>query len=199
MVNRIDFRGHSSKVKVTVGIIDKCGVRGDATLCVVIFIFFILMSYLFMPGFQGTMLSYCYFWNPEQLRGNYVLPRVTLYESIVPDTSDIHRFSASRDIDLFPPIAMLRQFTVAALWLTSQLAKGRNSDKQKVKVPDARLYRFIVPARLTNRFSRNNHMMFLFMLFLLTKALCRFNLVRNVSIRLAKGSRKEEWVICFNL
>ena len=26
-----------SKVKVTMGIIDKCGVRGDATLCVVIF------------------------------------------------------------------------------------------------------------------------------------------------------------------
>ena len=32
MVNPIDFGGHSSKV-----IIDKCGVRGDATLCVVIF------------------------------------------------------------------------------------------------------------------------------------------------------------------
>ena len=37
MVNPIDFGGHSSKVKVTMGIIDKCGVRGDATLCVVIF------------------------------------------------------------------------------------------------------------------------------------------------------------------
>ena len=37
MVNSIDFGGHSSKVKVTMGIIDKCGVRGDATLCVVIF------------------------------------------------------------------------------------------------------------------------------------------------------------------
>ena len=36
MVNRIDFGGHSSKV--TTGIIDKCGVRGDATLCVVIFL-----------------------------------------------------------------------------------------------------------------------------------------------------------------
>ena len=36
MVNPIDFGGHSSKVKVTMGIIDKCGVRGDATLCVVI-------------------------------------------------------------------------------------------------------------------------------------------------------------------
>ena len=37
MVNPIDFGGHSSKVKVTMFIIDKCGVRGDATLCVVIF------------------------------------------------------------------------------------------------------------------------------------------------------------------
>ena len=33
MVNPIDFGGHSSKVKVTMVIIDKCGVRGDATLC----------------------------------------------------------------------------------------------------------------------------------------------------------------------
>ena len=33
------FGGHSSKVKVTIGIIDKCGVRGDATICVVIFKF----------------------------------------------------------------------------------------------------------------------------------------------------------------
>ena len=38
MVNPIDFGGHSSKVKVTMVIIDKCGVRGDATLCVVIFV-----------------------------------------------------------------------------------------------------------------------------------------------------------------
>ena len=37
MVNPIDFEGHSSKVKVKMVIIDKCGVRGDATLCVVIF------------------------------------------------------------------------------------------------------------------------------------------------------------------
>ena len=37
MVNPIDFGVHISKVKVTMGIIDKCGVRGDATLCVVIF------------------------------------------------------------------------------------------------------------------------------------------------------------------
>ena len=39
MVNPIDFGGHSSKVKVTIVINDKCGVRGDATLCVVIFEF----------------------------------------------------------------------------------------------------------------------------------------------------------------
>ena len=38
MVNPIDFGGNSSKVKVMMGVIDKCGVRGDATLCVVIFI-----------------------------------------------------------------------------------------------------------------------------------------------------------------
>ena len=43
MVIPIDFGGHSSKVKFTMGIIDKCGVRGDATLCVVIFIFLLLL------------------------------------------------------------------------------------------------------------------------------------------------------------
>ena len=37
MVNPIDFWGQSLNVKVTIGIIDKCGVRGDGTLCVVIF------------------------------------------------------------------------------------------------------------------------------------------------------------------
>ena len=36
-MNSIDFRGHRSKMKVLRGIIDKCGVCGDATLCVVIF------------------------------------------------------------------------------------------------------------------------------------------------------------------
>ena len=39
MVNPIDFGGHSLKVKVTMVIIDKYGVRGDATLCVVIIFF----------------------------------------------------------------------------------------------------------------------------------------------------------------
>ena len=33
----IDFGGHLSDVKATMGIIYKCGVSGDATLCVVIF------------------------------------------------------------------------------------------------------------------------------------------------------------------
>ena len=37
MVNPIDFGGHNSKVKVIMGIIDKCGVGGVATLCIVIF------------------------------------------------------------------------------------------------------------------------------------------------------------------
>ena len=37
MINPFDFGGHSSKVNVTMGIIDKCGVRGDATLRDVIF------------------------------------------------------------------------------------------------------------------------------------------------------------------
>ena len=37
MVNRIDFGGHSSKVKVMMDIIDKCWVCGGATLCIVIF------------------------------------------------------------------------------------------------------------------------------------------------------------------
>ena len=40
-MNSIDFGCYRSKVKImmTMCIIDKCGVRGDATLCVVIFIF----------------------------------------------------------------------------------------------------------------------------------------------------------------
>ena len=36
-MNSIDFGGHMSDVKATMGIY-KCGVRGDATLCVVIFV-----------------------------------------------------------------------------------------------------------------------------------------------------------------
>ena len=45
-MNSIDFGGHRSKVKVTMGIIDKCGVRGDATLCVVIFLKIALRRHL---------------------------------------------------------------------------------------------------------------------------------------------------------
>ena len=46
VVKPIDFGGHSLKVKVTMGIIDKCGVHGDATLCVVIF-YFVTMTLKF--------------------------------------------------------------------------------------------------------------------------------------------------------
>ena len=52
MVNPIDFGGHSSKVKVTMGIIDKCGVRGDATLCVVIF------KNKYLKGMQYVICSF---------------------------------------------------------------------------------------------------------------------------------------------
>ena len=38
-MNPIEFGGQWSKVKFTMGIIDKCGMRGDAMLCVVWFIF----------------------------------------------------------------------------------------------------------------------------------------------------------------
>ena len=37
-MNSIDFGGHMSKVKVMKGIIDKCWMRGDAKLCVIIFV-----------------------------------------------------------------------------------------------------------------------------------------------------------------
>ena len=39
-MNSIDFGGHRSEVKATMGIIYKCGVRMDATLCVVIYFHF---------------------------------------------------------------------------------------------------------------------------------------------------------------
>ena len=39
-MNLMDIGGHRSKVKVMMDIIDKCWVRGDATVCVVIFYFF---------------------------------------------------------------------------------------------------------------------------------------------------------------
>ena len=37
------------------------------------------------------------------------------YESTVPEKLGINRFSASHDIDMISPIAMQRQFSVAAL------------------------------------------------------------------------------------
>ena len=37
-MNSIDFGDHRSEVKATMSIINKCGMRGDAMLCVVIFI-----------------------------------------------------------------------------------------------------------------------------------------------------------------
>ena len=43
-MNSIDFGGHRSKVKVTKVIIDKYGVHGDATLCVVIFLFLVIFN-----------------------------------------------------------------------------------------------------------------------------------------------------------
>ena len=43
MGNPIDL-----EVKVTMGIIDKCGVRGDATLCVVIFLELVRLLFLWL-------------------------------------------------------------------------------------------------------------------------------------------------------
>ena len=42
---------------------------------------------------------------------------------------------------------------------SAQLAGGRNSFEQKVIVPGAGHYRFIVPAMLTNEFPRIYHVM----------------------------------------
>ena len=58
MVNPIDLGGHSSKVKVTIVIIDKGGVRGDATLCVVIFILASLLVFS-MLGCRHSLLLHC--------------------------------------------------------------------------------------------------------------------------------------------
>ena len=68
MVNPIDFGGHSSKVKVTRGIIDECGVRGDATLCVVIFTYgFEIIRILQQRGMckeTTRNTGYCQFFQP---------------------------------------------------------------------------------------------------------------------------------------
>ena len=52
MVNPIDFGGHSSKVKLMMGIIDKCGVHGDTTLCIVIFFHATVNSYFLLVLFN---------------------------------------------------------------------------------------------------------------------------------------------------
>ena len=49
-MNSIDFGGHRSKVKVTMGIVDKCGVRGDAMFCGVIFDFWSQLAVSMEPG-----------------------------------------------------------------------------------------------------------------------------------------------------
>ena len=68
-------------------------------------------------------------------------------------------FSVSHGIDLYSPKAMRRELSVAASRLMSQLAEGRDSGKNKAIVPCAGNYRFIVPERLTNGFSRIYHLM----------------------------------------
>ena len=58
-MNSIDFWSHRSKVKVTMGIIDNCGVPGDATLCVVIFFTALLWSYVVRrPSFRPWSLTF---------------------------------------------------------------------------------------------------------------------------------------------
>ena len=53
----------NSQLKVSIGIIDKCGVRGDATLCVVIFDFGsqnqISRSFWPILGGNATLQSFC--------------------------------------------------------------------------------------------------------------------------------------------
>ena len=62
MVNPIDFGGHRSKVKVMMGIIYKSGVRGDATLCVVIFYkYFSREATGKFPIIQDTRANLCRF------------------------------------------------------------------------------------------------------------------------------------------
>ena len=50
-MNSIDFGGRRSEVKAMIAIIYKCGVRGDATLCVVIF---------FSSPEPKAQVSYCH-------------------------------------------------------------------------------------------------------------------------------------------
>ena len=55
-MNCIEFGGHRSEVKVIKGIIDKCGVRGDATLCVVIFMWIVRGFYYLTDSDQLLFL-----------------------------------------------------------------------------------------------------------------------------------------------
>ena len=64
MVNLIDFRGHSSKM----GIIDKSGVRGDATLCVVIF-YLVTLTLKFDLLLKNFNLGHNFL--PEEIRISY--------------------------------------------------------------------------------------------------------------------------------
>ena len=53
---RNEFRGHRSKVKVTMGIINKCGVRGDGTLFFVIFCNRYTIPYNYMTRVKSSEL-----------------------------------------------------------------------------------------------------------------------------------------------
>ena len=75
-MNFIDFGGHRSKLKVMIGIIDKCGMRWDATLCVVIFVMGTALAlWKLTPHEQSSQLSHEIFlkiWN------NHVYPFYSL-------------------------------------------------------------------------------------------------------------------------
>ena len=90
----------------------------------------------------------------------YYLPKMS--GNIVPEKSVINRLSASRNIDLCSPTRnphTQRQFTIVALWLTSQLTEGRNSVRQNAIVPGAWTLLLIVSAWITNEFSLIYHVM----------------------------------------
>ena len=85
------------------------------------------------------------------------------YESIVPEKSGFDRFSASHDNDLFYLIHSSKPALCTMKLPSHNTANlptsGRNSFEQKVIVPGAGHYRFIVPALLTNEFPRIYHVM----------------------------------------
>ena len=63
MVKHIDFGGHSSKVKARMGIIDKCWVRRDATLCVVIFSIVLGIKQFYVALIGMIHPNWCYWPN----------------------------------------------------------------------------------------------------------------------------------------